>query len=100
MAEFKKRAPATLLRRDYGGEAALAALDPALRDALETAARRIASYHAHQAEQLRTFEYEEAGVMLSSRVTPVERAGIYAPGGKACYPSSVLMNSSRSFCSS
>lgn len=91
VAEFEGRKPAALLRRDYDGEAALRSLEPGLRRALETAAHRIASYHARQAEQLRTFEYEEEGVMLSSRVSPVERAGIYAPGGKACYPSSVLM---------
>lgn len=91
VAEFEGRKPSSLVRRDYGGEEALRSLEPTLRRALETAAQRIASYHARQAEQLRTFEYEEEGVMLSSRVTPVERAGIYAPGGKACYPSSVLM---------
>jgi len=91
VAEFEGRQPAALVRRDYGGKAALEALQPGLRSALETAAARIASYHARQAEQLRGFEYEEAGVTLSSRVTPVMRAGIYAPGGKACYPSSVLM---------
>jgi len=91
VAEFEGRRPEVLLRRDYDGEQALRSLEPGLRQALETAARRIASYHARQAEQLTTFEYEEEGVTLSSRVTPVERAGIYAPGGKACYPSSVLM---------
>jgi histidinol dehydrogenase len=91
VAKFEGRRPEVLLRRDYRGEEALQSLEPTLRGALETAARRIASYHARQAEQLRTFEYEEEGVILSSRVTPVERAGIYAPGGKACYPSSVLM---------
>ncbi len=89
--KFEGRTPEALLIRDYGGEAALASLDPKLRAALETATERIRRYHARQAQQQRTFEYEEEGVLLSSRVTPVSRAGIYAPGGKACYPSSVLM---------
>lgn len=91
VAEFEGRQPSVLVRREYGGEEALRSLEPNLRRALETAASRVASYHERQAEQLRTFEYEEHGVTLSSRVTPVDRAGIYAPGGKACYPSSVLM---------
>jgi len=91
VARFEGRQPTQLLRRDFGGEEALASLEPTLQQALRTAAERIASYHARQADQLRTFEYDEAGVTLSSRVTPVQRAGIYAPGGKASYPSSVLM---------
>jgi histidinol dehydrogenase len=91
VTRFEGRQPAQLLRRDFGGKEALASLEPTLQRALSTAAERIATYHARQAEQLRTFEYDEAGVTLSSRVTPVQRAGIYAPGGKASYPSSVLM---------
>jgi len=89
--KFERRTPGQLLLRDYGGEAALNSLAPDLQQALRLAADRIRRYHMRQAEQLRTFEYVEDGVMLSSRVTPVERAGIYAPGGKASYPSSVLM---------
>ncbi len=76
---------------NYGGAEALASLPRELARALETAAARIREYHEKQAEQLRTFEYEKGGVTLSSRVTPLARLGIYAPGGKACYPSSVLM---------
>ncbi len=89
--KFERRSPAQLLVRDYGGQQALESLPQELQQALRTAADRIRRYHLRQAEQLRTFEYVEDGVMLSSRVTPVQRAGIYAPGGKASYPSSVLM---------
>lgn len=88
---FENRRCEKLLIRDYGGEKALESLTPALKNALVTAADRIRRYHAHQAEQQKTFEYEEQGILLSSRVTPVSRVGIYAPGGKASYPSSVLM---------
>ncbi len=69
----------------------MAALPSELAQALTVAAARIRRYHEHQKKQLATFEYIEEGVTLSSRVTAVQRAGIYAPGGKACYPSSVLM---------
>lgn len=89
--KFEQRSPEHLLIRDYGGEEALAQIPADLRSALEMAAARIASYHQRQKDQLTTFAYEEEGVFLSSRVTPVQRVGIYAPGGKACYPSSVLM---------
>lgn len=89
--KFEHRSPAQLLVRDYGGQQALEGLPSELQQALRTAADRIRRYHLRQAEQLRTFEYVEDGVLLSSRVTPVQRAGIYAPGGKASYPSSVLM---------
>ncbi|MCH2108154.1 MAG: histidinol dehydrogenase [Polyangiaceae bacterium] len=89
--QFEGRQPKNLLVRDYGGKEALASLSPNLRSALEIAADRIRSYHLRQVEQQKTFTYEEGGVLLGSRVTPVQRAGVYAPGGKACYPSSVLM---------
>jgi len=56
---------------------------------LREAADRIARYHAHQID--RGFRYEEDGIELGQRVLPVRAAGVYAPGGKARYPSSVLM---------
>lgn len=65
------------------------ALDPGIRALLEEAAARIRRYHAHQREP--GFRYEEDGIMLGLRVRPVKAAGVYAPGGKARYPSSVLM---------
>jgi histidinol dehydrogenase len=86
---FGGRRAEPLLLRDYPGPAALARLAPDARAALELAAERIARFHEHQRE--RGFRYEEDGVILGTRVRPVERAGIYAPGGKARYPSSVLM---------
>lgn len=88
---FEKRVPNTWIERDYGGEAALAALPAPVREALVEAAARIRRYHQRQAESLGGFEYVEQGVTLGSRVTPLARVGVYAPGGKAQYPSSVLM---------
>ena len=65
------------------------------RAALEAAARRIEDYHRRQA--LQSWHYEEtegalAGTLLGQKVTPLDRVGLYVPGGKAAYPSSVLMN--------
>jgi histidinol dehydrogenase len=85
---FGRRAPALVLR-DYGGAAALARLPAEARAALELAAARIRSFHEHQRDA--GFRYTEDGVTLGTRVLPVVRAGVYAPGGKARYPSSVLM---------
>ncbi len=60
-----------------------------VRDALAQAAERVRRYHVHQRDP--GFSYEEDGVRLGQRVRPVRAAGVYAPGGKARYPSSVLM---------
>lgn len=61
------------------------------RQALEEAAARIRSYHEHQ--PLQSWQYQEAdGTVLGQRITPLDRVGLYVPGGKAAYPSSVLMN--------
>lgn len=61
------------------------------REALETAADRVRSYHQHQKQD--SWSYTEAdGTLLGQQVTPLDRAGLYVPGGKAAYPSSVLMN--------
>ncbi|MDH5263977.1 MAG: histidinol dehydrogenase [Betaproteobacteria bacterium] len=61
------------------------------REALEAAAGRIRAYHGHQ--HLRGWRIEEEdGTMLGQQVTPLDRVGLYVPGGKAAYPSSVLMN--------
>ncbi|MCC6853041.1 MAG: histidinol-phosphate transaminase [Rubrivivax sp.] len=74
--------------------AALDALAPARRHALEAAAGRLRAFHLRQLEACaRDFSYREAdGTLLGQKVTPLERVGIYVPGGKAAYPSSVLMN--------
>jgi len=60
------------------------------RAALELAARRIRAFHEHQRE--RSWFVEEEGVVLGQRVTALDAVGLYVPGGKASYPSSVLMN--------
>ncbi|KQX25386.1 MULTISPECIES: histidinol dehydrogenase [unclassified Sphingomonas] len=72
-------------------DAALAGLDPGLRAALDLAATRIRAYHAEQrpADSQRT---DAAGVRMGARWGAVEAAGLYVPGGRAAYPSSVLMN--------
>ena len=67
------------------------AIPAAQRAALETAAGRIRAYAEHQA--LSGWSYVEAdGTLLGQKVTPLDRVGLYVPGGKAAYPSSVLMN--------
>ncbi|MBJ7264125.1 MAG: histidinol dehydrogenase, partial [Burkholderiaceae bacterium] len=72
-------------------QAALAALPTVRRNALETAAERVRDYHEHQRAE--TWTYTDAeGTMLGQQVTPLDRVGLYVPGGKAAYPSSVLMN--------
>jgi histidinol dehydrogenase len=72
-------------------EQALASVSNKERDALLLAAERIRLYHQHQMQQ--TWSYQEAdGTLLGQKITPLDRVGIYVPGGKASYPSSVLMN--------
>ena len=70
---------------------ALAGLPREQRDALAQAASRVRKYHRRQLA--RSWHYTEAdGTMLGQRVTPLDRVGVYVPGGRAAYPSSVLMN--------
>ncbi len=88
---FEGRRPERFFVRDYGGAEALAGLDTEVRAALELGAERVRRYHERQREGLFGFEYEERGVRLGSRVLPLARVGVYVPGGKARYPSSVLM---------
>ncbi|MEH6789005.1 histidinol dehydrogenase [Parasphingorhabdus sp.] len=71
--------------------AALEGLEASLRVALELAALRIRDYHEGQLPENRDY-MDEAGVRIGARWNAVERAGIYIPGGRAAYPSSVLMN--------
>jgi histidinol dehydrogenase len=71
--------------------AAFDGLPAAQRQALEQAAARIRLYHERQKSE--SWEYQEAdGTRLGQKVTPLDRVGLYVPGGKAAYPSSVLMN--------
>ncbi len=70
---------------------ALERIPPAQREALELAAERVRAYAEHQ--RLESWSYTEAdGTLLGQQVMPMDRAGLYVPGGKAAYPSSVLMN--------
>jgi len=71
-------------------EAALTSLDPKVRGALERAARNIAKAHAAQKPQPTEIE-TEPGILVGRRPDPLGRVGVYAPGGRAVYPSSVLM---------
>ncbi len=76
-------------------QAALASLAPQRRAALQFAAERVRSYHERQKRECGSdgFTYAEAdGTVLGQKVTALDRVGIYVPGGKAAYPSSVLMN--------
>ncbi len=69
----------------------LTALPSIQRNALEQAAERIRSYHEKQ--QLSSWQYTDSdGTLLGQKITPLDRAGLYVPGSKASYPSSVLMN--------
>ena len=67
-------------------------LESEQKNALSIAAERIKSYHLNQIQESWTYK-EEDGSILGQKITPLERAGLYVPGGKAAYPSSVLMNS-------
>ncbi|MEO5738952.1 MAG: histidinol dehydrogenase, partial [Variovorax sp.] len=75
-------------------KAAFDGLPAAQRDALDAAARRVRSYHEAQKQASgESWSYRDAdGTLLGQKVTPLDRVGIYVPGGKATYPSSVLMN--------
>ena len=72
-------------------DAALGRIDAEVRDALEAAASRIRGFHEKQFPDDLAYT-DAAGVQLGLRHTPVDAAGLYVPGGKAAYPSSVLMN--------
>ena len=109
LADVKQRGDAALLdytkrfdRLDAGSAAeleigraelqrALDGLPATQRAALETAAARVRAYHERQLAHSWSYT-EEDGTRLGQQVTPLERVGIYVPGGKAAYPSSVLMN--------
>jgi histidinol dehydrogenase len=72
-------------------KAALDQIPQPQREALEAAAERVRQYHEHQKQD--SWHYTEAdGTVLGQQVKPLDRAGLYVPGGKAAYPSSVLMN--------
>ncbi|HEU4820442.1 MAG TPA: histidinol dehydrogenase [Qipengyuania sp.] len=98
LADYSQRFDGHSLTRDedwrIGGDdchVAYHALDPSLRDALELAAARIRSYHEKQLPEDRDYT-DAVGMRLGARWRPVEAAGLYVPGGRAAYPSSLLMN--------
>jgi len=75
--------------------AAFNGLPAAQRDALQAAAERIRTFHAEQHSRLMQGDFtlaEADGTRIGQRITPLDRVGLYVPGGKAAYPSSVLMN--------
>lgn len=98
VAQFENRTVHTLLRRpgkDYDGAAALARLPAEAREALEHAAARIARFHERERTTMfggDGFRIDEDGMSVGLRVRALDRVGVYAPGGKARYPSSVLMS--------
>lgn len=88
-ARFEGRELGTVRLPDAAWRAVAASAPREVRDALGQAAERVRRYHEHQREG--GFAYEEDGVRLGQRVRPLGSAGVYAPGGKARYPSTVLM---------
>jgi len=98
LLEYTNRFDARALAEATGLEIAPAALAQAsaripsqLREALQAVASRIESYHLRQRQE--SWQYRDAdGTLLGQRITALDRAGLYVPGGKASYPSSVLMN--------
>ncbi len=98
VAQFEHRAVDTLFLRaanDYDGRSALEGLASDVRKALEHAADRIARFHEQERASMfgeGGFTLDEGGMSVGMRIRALERVGVYAPGGKARYPSSVLMS--------
>jgi histidinol dehydrogenase len=86
---FERRRQESLLIEPAVVSGAPGRVRPEVASALAEAAARIRRYHEHQLDH--GFRYEEDGIELGERVRPVRAAGLYAPGGKARYPSTVLM---------
>ena len=72
-------------------EAAASKVDPKTEEALKKAAKQIREFHERQVKQS-WFSVREDGALVGAKVTPLESVGIYVPGGRALYPSTVLMN--------
>lgn len=92
--EFDRLNATTVEELEISQEAchqALESLSVAQKESLQQAASRVRRYHEHQ--KASSWQYQEAdGTMLGQKITAMDRVGIYVPGGKASYPSSVLMN--------
>jgi len=96
-ARFDGVQAASMAELEIGADelrAAFEAITPAQRSALQAAAERVRDYHRRQLDaSSRSWQYTDRdGTRLGQKVTPLDRVGIYVPGGKAAYPSSVLMN--------
>lgn len=96
-ARFDRLQAASVAALEIGAaelRAAYDAIPTAQRAALENAAERVRSYHLRQLDaSSRSWQYRDRdGSLLGQKVTPLDRVGIYVPGGRAAYPSSVLMN--------
>ena len=96
-ARFDGLQAASMAALEIGADelrAALGRITPAQRAALEQAAARVRDYHQRQLDACcRSWSYRDAdGTLLGQKVTPLDRVGIYVPGGKAAYPSSLIMN--------
>jgi histidinol dehydrogenase len=89
--QFDRVRPASIRVPQTALDSALANLDPAIRAALETSAARIRTVHASQARGETTVTVVDGGTVREKWI-PVDRVGLYVPGGRAVYPSSVLMN--------
>ena len=92
--EYTKKFDSLTLRRlgvtEREIEAAAGIVDREYMNALKRAAKRIRTFHERQRE--RSWKFSEGGITLGQIITPLERVGVYVPGGKAAYPSTVLMN--------
>ncbi|GAA0297871.1 histidinol dehydrogenase [Gracilibacillus halotolerans] len=89
--KFDGAAPSTFIVSDEERKAAWENVDPDLIDSLKKAAENIRSFHDKQLQQSRLMQ-AEAGIISGQLFRPIDRVGIYVPGGTATYPSSVLMN--------
>jgi histidinol dehydrogenase len=87
--QFESRTASSIRMDDLEWQSKADAVPVSVRDSLAKAAERIRRYHEHQKEP--GFRYHDDGVELGQRVRPLKSVGVYAPGGKAKYPSSVLM---------
>ena len=91
MFDRVRTTPQTLAISATETEAAFTQLSRADRTALQTAAKRITAFHRKQRQASWSYR-DDLGVTLGQRIAPLHRVGVYVPGGKAAYPSSVLMN--------
>ena len=89
---FDDREVAAIDELEIRDRAAICAqVAPDLAAAVQRSAERIRAFHQRQVQETWTYT-DETGIELGQRITPLERVGVYVPGGKAAYPSSVLMN--------